>query len=529
MTVHKAAKKYLIKEIPKKTGGTRTLYIPNKKLKELQTKLANELSLIYFPRNCAFAYIKGRNIKDNAEKHFGKKWLLRVDLRDFFESINFGRVRGLFIHLGIAQDVATALAQLCTFNGILPQGSPASPVISNMIASGLDKALSSFAREHNCFYTRYSDDLSFSCNRKIFPKEVAYFEEIGSDSSCMVGINLKSILEKQGFSINDKKTYLSSNASRKVVTGLVINEKINVNKIFIRNLRVLLHQCTLDPEGFYQAYRVKNKRDIFSVLKGKVEFLGFVRGYDDFLYKKYALQLSKIKEANFIFNKRNLSFGDGLKINIYCEGVTDFIHLKNAISFFKSIGEFTDLDIVFMENNAIPDGDNGLLEAFKSARQKNLEDDFLSLFLFDKDVSQTLTTITKYNAINPHIKCYMAMILPLPHGLDDNEQYCIEHMYKEDDRHKIVTDGRRLHLKEEFNEKGFHKTEKKIYTSMHKKSLVADSDIFCIETQKSVGLTKKEFASLITSTYQSDIEYINFRKLFIEIQKIKNEFYKNQK
>jgi hypothetical protein len=64
---------------------------------------------------------------------------------------------------------------------------------------------------------------------------------------------------------------------------------------------------------------------------------------------------------------------------------------------------------------------------------------------------------------------------------------------------------------------------------MHKKSLVADSDIFCIETQKSVGLTKKEFASLITSTYQSDIEYINFRKLFIEIQKIKNEFYKNQK
>jgi RNA-directed DNA polymerase len=232
MTVHKAAKKYLIKEIPKKTGGTRTLYIPNKKLKELQTKLANELSLIYFPRNCAFAYIKGRNIKDNAEKHFGKKWLLRVDLRDFFESINFGRVRGLFIHLGIAQDVATALAQLCTFNGILPQGSPASPVISNMIASGLDKALSSFAREHNCFYTRYSDDLSFSCNRKIFPKEVAYFEEIGSDSSCMVGINLKSILEKQGFSINDKKTYLSSNASRKVVTGLVINEKINVNKIW---------------------------------------------------------------------------------------------------------------------------------------------------------------------------------------------------------------------------------------------------------------------------------------------------------
>ncbi|ENU08350.1 reverse transcriptase domain-containing protein [Acinetobacter calcoaceticus] len=101
------ANKYKKIEIPKKDGGIRELFVPNSFLKEIQRKILYELQKCYEPRGCAFAYIKGKDIKKHAEKHKDKKWILRVDLKDFFSSIHFGRVRGVYKYLGCNDEIST--------------------------------------------------------------------------------------------------------------------------------------------------------------------------------------------------------------------------------------------------------------------------------------------------------------------------------------------------------------------------------------------------------------------------------------
>src|SRR5262245_27596171 len=161
-------------------------------------------------------------------------------LDNFFPSINFGRVRGLFMAepFNIPEKGATILAQLCCHHGVLPQGAPTSPIISNIICSRLDRQLMKLARSYHCFYTRYVDDITFSKTSTSFPTQIGYFDE---NKNAIVGTELRQIIENNGFRINAEKVRLHTNKHRQSVTGLTVNEKPNIPRNFIRQVRAMIH------------------------------------------------------------------------------------------------------------------------------------------------------------------------------------------------------------------------------------------------------------------------------------------------
>jgi len=141
------------------------------------------------------------------------------------------------------EDVATVIAQIACHDNSLPQGSPCSPVVSNLVAHVLDMRLVKLASEVGCTYSRYADDLTFSTNKKQFPPKIA--TPSGAEGSAshlwLPGDALRDIVERTGFRINEKKTHFMYRASRQEVTGLVVNEKINIRWEYRHDVRAMVH------------------------------------------------------------------------------------------------------------------------------------------------------------------------------------------------------------------------------------------------------------------------------------------------
>ncbi len=231
--------------IPKKSGGTRTLYAPVSPLKLIQRTLHTVLTSVYSPKPVNHGFMQGKSIVTNAKFHIGSRWILTVDIEDFFPSINFGRVRGLFIKppYNRPTSVATILAQICCFDNALPQGAPSSPMISNMICGRLDGNLHYLAKSLGCRYSRYADDLTFSTNRSKLPPALAMITNSDAGAIVDVGEPLRNIIESNGFRVNRKKVRLQRFSQRQKVTGITVNEFPNVSRDLIRQIRAILHNC----------------------------------------------------------------------------------------------------------------------------------------------------------------------------------------------------------------------------------------------------------------------------------------------
>jgi len=173
--------KYKSFRIPKRSGGYRPIRAPSASLKILQQKLNQILRAVYRPRRAIHGFVEERSVRTNAERHVGRRFVLNVDIEDFFPTINFGRVRGMFLKHPYDRNarVATVLAQLCCHSNELPQGAPTSPVVSNMICARLDTVLTRLAQANYCVYTRYADDITFSFDNKAFPTDLARADENG--------------------------------------------------------------------------------------------------------------------------------------------------------------------------------------------------------------------------------------------------------------------------------------------------------------------------------------------------------------
>jgi len=154
--IHKypESKKYTTFTISKRNGEVREIRSPISPIKILQKKLNVILQHVYTPKPSVYSFIPNRSILDNAKQHLGRKYVFNLDLKDFFPSIHFGRVRGMFIGkpYNLPPSVATILAQICCWEGVLPQGAPTSPIISNMICARMDSELQKLARECRCTY-----------------------------------------------------------------------------------------------------------------------------------------------------------------------------------------------------------------------------------------------------------------------------------------------------------------------------------------------------------------------------------------
>lgn len=156
--------------IPKRSGGTRIISVPHPSIKILQGKVNEILKLVYEPRESTHGFALGRSVATNAKRHVRKRWILNLDLLDFFPSIHFVRIQGVLMSppYSVGHAAATVLARICSeeSEGVrrLPQGAPTSPIISNMICRRMDREMSELARNNNCTYSRYVDDITFSTN-----------------------------------------------------------------------------------------------------------------------------------------------------------------------------------------------------------------------------------------------------------------------------------------------------------------------------------------------------------------------------
>ncbi|WP_416665901.1 reverse transcriptase domain-containing protein [Egbenema bharatensis] len=288
-------------DIPKKNGGSRTILAPSSTLKILQRKLSQVLYCVYRVKPSVHGYAPQKNIVTNAHVHSNKRYVLNLDLKNFFGSINFGRVRGMFMAkpYNLNAEVATVLAQICCHNNQLPQGAPTSPIVSNMLCAKLDSQLQQLAKKYSCTYTRYADDITFSTTLPKFPHQLASTISDEDKDQLVIGEALAAVIESNGFEVNYEKIRLQDSKNRQRVTGLTVNKFPNVDRRYVRQIRAMLHSWEkygLDnAESYYEAYYSseeanfpgKDTPSYKQVVLGRINFLGMVRGKNDLLYKKY--------------------------------------------------------------------------------------------------------------------------------------------------------------------------------------------------------------------------------------------------
>ncbi len=240
--------KYTTFEISKKSGGIRTIKAPNPKLKKLQSNLAHflyaclaEIEKERRARPVSYGFRKKQTIAANAKNHKRRRYVLNLDLEDYFPSFNFGRVRGFFLKdraFELEEQVATTIAQIACDGAALPQGSPCSPVISELIGQILDIRLLRLAKKHGVRYSRYADDITFSTSQRDFPEALA-IQDSDDQSVWTVGEGLLQEIKRAGFRVNPAKTRMHCRGSRQMVTGLVVNEKVNIRSEYYRKARAM--------------------------------------------------------------------------------------------------------------------------------------------------------------------------------------------------------------------------------------------------------------------------------------------------
>lgn len=301
--------------IDKKTGGKRKICAPNKKLKNIQRKLANILNEVYKVKPAAHGFVREKDIVTNAKNHTKRKWVFNLDLENFFEQINFGRVRGMLIKppYGIGEEAATVIAQIACYKGKLPQGAPSSPILTNMICAPLDTQLTRMAAKYNMRYSRYADDITFSSYRKEILSDIA----INKTGKVVVGEEIADIIHRNGFQINQSKTRIADYRARQEVTGLVVNQFVNVRRSYIKEIRAILNHC--ERTSLYEAAKAyiekgkcknnticqlietetdENRQKVEEwfvlVLKGRLEYIRHVKGKANFVFLKYAKELNSL-------------------------------------------------------------------------------------------------------------------------------------------------------------------------------------------------------------------------------------------
>ena len=294
----KCPKRYVTFVVKKKSGGERQINAPVKGLKSILRVLNFVLQCCFEPHKAANGFVLNRSIVTNAKLHLSKNYVYNIDLKDFFHSFDRKRVKGSLMQdpfnlKGEKEPIAFLIASLCTHpleiesekRIVLPQGSPTSPTLTNLLCIRLDRRLNGLAKKVGASYSRYADDITFSSSKNVFKYETFQKE-------------LKRIIEEdQQLVINQKKTRLQTNKHRQEVTGLTVNENPNVSSRYVKQIRMWIYYW--EKYGYLRAqnlftndYRkdkghiMKGQPNLVNVLSGKLDFLKMVKGEHDSTYIK---------------------------------------------------------------------------------------------------------------------------------------------------------------------------------------------------------------------------------------------------
>jgi RNA-directed DNA polymerase len=302
-------KRYQTFTIKKKSGSDRTINAPVKGLKSILHSLNFVLQCIYVPHKAATGFVLNKSIVDNANKHVGHNYVFNLDLKDFFHSFDRNSVKMGFLLEpfglnGEREPLAFLLASLCThpfevdgeIKTVLPQGAPTSPTITNILCRKLDRRLTGLANRFGAKYSRYADDITFSSPHNIYKKDDFQIE-----------LN-RIIQEDQKLIINPKKTRIQKAGYQQVVTGLIVNDKVNVRRRYVKQIRMWLYNW--EKYGYEKADQIfkrdyisdkghvkKGEPNLVNVLDGKLEFLRMVKGENDSTYLTLKRRFDKLSGA----------------------------------------------------------------------------------------------------------------------------------------------------------------------------------------------------------------------------------------
>ncbi|MGF6859126.1 reverse transcriptase domain-containing protein [Paraburkholderia sp. CI3] len=510
----KPAHRYKTETIKKRNGDDRLLRILVPLLKQIQRIIASELAKEYRPRQHVYGYVKGKNIAQKARIHVAQKWVARVDLKDFFPSVNFGRVLGIFrghpFHFN--DELATVLTQIVMDGNELPQGAPTSPIISNLICRSLDFELKRMAKEHRCFYTRYADDLVFSTSlKRLSPQICSPAAPDGVSIQANVGDGLRTLIARQGFTINDAKTRIFDRSSRQQVTGITVNEKVNVSREYVRGLRAVLHAWFKFGEesaaSWFFANHYKRNRpdwkstpaDFREVIRGRLGFIRFVKGADDTTYLALAKKLAKLDDGFQLGVEEQIQVSSP-RLMLYAEGVTDTIHLRHPLQRFKADGQYADLNIDWSDHSDRPRGEGKLWQnCLNDAKREEFRHQ-TQVYVFDRDSEFAKKAEDKYGKLKHHGNSTYSLVLPIPEHRQGRAQICIEHLYVDDFLWQQDIQGRRLFAREEFEQDGNHVGDVEVmYRHPKATTLIVDSDVVGYGSLRSkpVVMSKKQFADAV--------------------------------
>ncbi len=292
-------------KLRKKQGGYRWINSPDELLKSIQYWIYKFILSQIPSHDSSFGFVPKRSIADNASLHTKQEIILNVDLYRFFDSVTQQRVFGVFKRLGYHPNLAFSFAQLLTVQhgyqywkeienekvfpekflnakpSCLPQGSPASPAIANIVCYRLDNRFKKLAESLGVNYSRYADDLTFSGKLKNIPS-----------------LNtIRKIITEEGFFINEKKIKYNRRSYRQEVTGLVVNDGVRVKRKFKQKVRTELHHCIkYGPENHLE-WLQKNKQQ-----EKKANYRDYLLGKICFIYsiekevgKKYLEMYNQIE------------------------------------------------------------------------------------------------------------------------------------------------------------------------------------------------------------------------------------------
>ncbi|AKJ07416.1 reverse transcriptase (RNA-dependent DNA polymerase) [Archangium gephyra] len=270
---------YVRFQLPKKTGGTRLISAPLPRLKAAQAWVLENILEKVPVHDAAHGFRAGRSIVTNARPHVGAGVVVNLDLKDFFPSVLYPRVKGVFAKLGYSEATATVLALLCTEPDVeeveldgqrffvaqggrrLPQGAPTSPALTNILCRRLDRRLSGAARKLGFVYTRYADDLTFSAHGP------------GPHDAGELLRFVRWLVGEEDFTPHPDKTRVLRRGRQQEVTGVVVNDKPGVDRETLKRFRALLHQLEKSgPEG----KRWGNSGDVIASAVGYANYVAMV-------------------------------------------------------------------------------------------------------------------------------------------------------------------------------------------------------------------------------------------------------------